>query len=328
MPEKTKESKITVVVVNWFSYDLLSRLLDNLTAKAASAERIKYFIVDNTNGADRELNQLKNRHDRVRIDSIDSRNLKGSWAHALGLNYATTRVGTLHTLVVDPDIHIFKNNWDDFLVSELKKKQAVAIGAPYPSWKLGKYHDFPSPPFFFYETLAFKDPKMDWTPFPTNPFYRIYNLLARQIVRMGLFCTRQRLAAQPNLRKTATRLEQMFGVCGPDTGWLIAAESKKRGLRVILFDDLLERMQPGTGPLFSSFAMETLANEFELFYYNNEPIVTHKYSTSGFLWKTARGRDTQFWLDAIKEIEDSVATKLTHSDLGKTAMRDALRKTR
>jgi GT2 family glycosyltransferase len=148
LSEKSKESKISVVVVNWFSYDLLSRLLDNLTAKAASADRLQYFIVDNTNGADRKLEQLKNRHDRVRIDPIDCRNLKGSWAHALGLNYATTRVDTSYSLVVDPDIHVFKKNWDEFLISELKKKRAVAIGAPYPSWKLGKYHNFSKPPLY------------------------------------------------------------------------------------------------------------------------------------------------------------------------------------
>ena len=116
---------------------------------------------------------------------------------------------------------------------------AMAIGAPYPSWKLGKYHQFPSPPFIFYKTSVLKTLGLDWSPFPKAFSPQIYNFITRQIVRMGLFCTRRRLSKYPKLRKTAKRLETIFGVCAPDTGWLIASKSKRDNLKNFLLDRII-----------------------------------------------------------------------------------------
>jgi len=77
LPKETIKHQITVVVVNWFSNNLLLRLLNNLTTKAAFPERRNFFIIDNTNGEDREIGQLKHLHKRVRIEAI-----KGFLVHA------------------------------------------------------------------------------------------------------------------------------------------------------------------------------------------------------------------------------------------------------
>jgi len=305
LPKETIKQQITVVVVNWFSNNLLLQLLDNLTAKAVFPERLHFFIVDNTNGEDREIGQLKRLYKRVHIEEIHSGNLKGSWAHAHGLNFATNRVQTPYTVVMDPDIHLFKEQWDEFLIGELVKHEAMAIGAPYPSWKLGKYHQFPSPPFIFYKTSVLKTLGLDWSPFPKAFSPQIYNFITRQIVRMGLFCTRRRLSKYPKLRKTAKRLETIFGVCAPDTGWLIASKSKRDNLRTLLFDDVQEGTSPFNQYPFST-ALDILSTEYELYQYENEPILTHKYSTNGYLWRTSFGKDTQYWLDLIRQTEEEM----------------------
>lgn len=300
---------MTVVTVSWFSSAMLARLLKNLSQKSKYSNLIQYIIVDNTNGEDHNLNALSTEDGSVRIKTIDSHNLKGSWAHAFGLNYATPQIKTPYTLVVDPDIHVFKEHWDEFLVNELEKNKAIAIGAPYPSWKLGKYHHFPSPPFLLYETSVLKELGLDWTPFSRAPLRRLYFFVCRQITRLGLFCTRQRLSQWPHLNKAAKQLEFIFGVCAPDTGWLIAANAQNKGLKSLLFAEVESRIDPFFQHSHTD-ALRTLANEFELYQYDNEPILTHKYSTSGYLWKTKHGKDHQYWLDSIQQIENGMTSSL------------------
>ena len=294
---------ITVVMVNWFSCSLISRLLRNLAAKAAQPDQLHYIVIDNTNGQDDQMEQLRLEHKAVRVKPLDSGNLRGSWAHANGLNYATPRIETAYTLIIDPDVHIFKREWDVFLIDALKNEKAIAIGAPYPSWKLGKYHDFPSPPFSFFDTSAISELGMDWTPFPHHPLQKLKNFGLRQIVRMGLICTRRRLATWPQLKKISGHLESIIGVCAPDTGWLIAANARKRGEKSVLFSEVEAR-----NSLFQRHSCATdlniLATEFELYQYGNEPILTHKYSTSGYLWRTKQGKDSEYWLDVIERIEN------------------------
>lgn len=297
------------MTVNWFSSDLLARLLSNLSKKAKYPDLVQYIIVDNTNGKDDNVYKLKLPDRSIHIKPIDNQNLTGSWAHAFGLNYATPGIKTPYTLIIDPDIHVFKQNWDEFLINELKKNHAIAIGAPYPSWKLGKYHNFPSPPFLLYETSEIKALGLDWTPFSRVPLRRLYFFLSRQIVRMGFLCTRQRLSQWPNLNKSAKQLESLFGVCAPDTGWLIAANSQNNGLKSLLFKEAEGRNIPFARYPFAN-ALHILADEFELYQYDNEPILTHKYSTSGYLWKTKRGRDHQYWLDSIQQIENGMTSFL------------------
>lgn len=298
----TNNYQITVTIVSWFSFSLLWRLLNNLSTKAACPEKLQYYIIDNTNGKDPDIGKLKQYSQQVHIEANDTGNLKGSWAHAHGLNFGTNRVQTPYTVVMDPDIHIFKENWDEFLKGELKKHQAAAIGAPYPSWKLGKYHQFPSPPFIFYETSVLKTIGLDWTPFPKGLFIRSYNFMARQIVRLGLLCTRRRLSGNPMLQKLAKRLEHVFGVCAPDTGYLIASNSQKAKLKTLLFNEV-QIGKSSLNPTSLSSCLETLATEYELYRYENESIMTHKYSTNGYLWRTSFGRDSQYWMDLIRQVE-------------------------
>ena len=305
MSNHKDQFRLTVVSVSWFSSALLARLFSNLSEKARYPDEIRYLVIDNTNGNDDHVGKLEQLDSSIHIKAIDSKNLKGSWAHAFGLDYATQTIETPYTLVIDPDIHVFKHHWDEFLVNELNKAQAVAIGAPYPFWKLGKYHNFPSPPFLLYKTSVFKTMGLDWTPFPHEPLRRLYYFMARQIVRMGLFCTRRRLSQRTNLKKIAQQLESFFGVCAPDTGWRIAAGANDNSLKSLLFEEV-DGMNTQFSQIPYAKALGVLADEFELYQYENEPILTHKYSTSGYLWKTERGRDHQYWIDAIQQIEDEM----------------------
>ena len=55
----------------------------------------------------------------VQIEAFRTGKLKGSWAHAHGLNYATNRAQTPYTVVVmGPDIHLFKEKRNDFLIGD------------------------------------------------------------------------------------------------------------------------------------------------------------------------------------------------------------------
>src|SRR5262249_5309326 len=149
-PESSRAmAAITIVSVNYKSTPYLSPLLANLKAKAADPSALSILIVDNTNGRDAEIASALAPLERARLIPFDAGPVTGSRAHAKGLDFALTQVQTEYAVIVDPDIFVFKQGWDRLCVSELEKHGAFAIGAPYPTWKVGKYHDFPSPPFCF-----------------------------------------------------------------------------------------------------------------------------------------------------------------------------------
>jgi hypothetical protein len=294
-------ANITVISVSWYSGSLLDRLIRNLVATAEHPERIRFWILDNTNGRDAELSVLRDRWNSVDVESFDCGDCKGSWAHALALNFATPIVTTPYTLVVDPDVHVFKSNWDSHLIATLRRSCAVAAGAPYAFWKLGKYHDFPSPIFSFYDTGALKNLGIDWTPFPVAWFERARNMLARQVVRGGLFFTRRRLTSSKMLLRFGRRVERSLGICAPDTGWLIAERARKLGLKAVLFKEVL----PDDSLLFGQpwkSGGEILAREFELFSDSGEIFLTHLYSSGAYVWRTDQGQEKEVWLSALENV--------------------------
>jgi len=289
---------ITIVSVNWFSTDFLIPLLNHLAEKAAAPKQLTALIVDNTNGKDTALSKLSECPIPCTILPCDSRAMKSSRAHAAALDAAMPRIQTPYCLTVDPDVHVFKKHWDQFCIAVMKSAGAVAIGAPYPNWKIGKYHDFPSPVFCFFETGKLLDLKAPWTPFGKTRLYNFRIFLIRQFARLGGLITRRRYERVPLFRMYARTMERLFGTFSQDTGWQIAEAVRQTNRRAVVFS------AAGTDTAETT-DFKNMASEYELYGFEGEPILTHKYGTGVRLWKTPRGADSRFWFDCIQQAEQT-----------------------
>ncbi len=294
--------KITIVTVNWFSADYILAMLKNLSAKAGHPENLFAAIVDNTNGQDRALGKLKKIPIKHRIYYLENRGLKGSRGHALALDFAVKKLQTEFSLIVDPDVYVFMKNWDEFCISELSKQNAIAIGAPYPVWKVGKYHDFPSPPFCFFHTHTLQNMENGWAPYGDTVFQNARIFCIRQIGRLGNRLTRKRYEKSLFLRRYAALMEKRFGVFSQDTGWKLAQEAREKGLKTIVFDSVL--------PYETNLKFENekgdflpLSKQYELFAFKHQAIMTHKYGSGGSPWMTEFGNDEIYWRNCIQRIE-------------------------
>ncbi len=281
--------RITVVVVSWHSAALISALRDNLRARARHPESLRFLLIDNTDGKDGDLEALST-HPDVVLRRTDPGGLVGSRGHAWGLNVAMGELAAPYTLIVDPDVCLFIDDWDERLPARLREREAIAIGAPYPFWKLGKYHDFPSPPFALFDTAALLALEPDWTPFSSHPLRRGVDFVGRLIVRLHRLGTRARLARSTRLRAVTRRLERFVGVCARDTGWRIARAARDRGARAICFPEIME-----SSALLDGFdtipELRELATHYELFFDEGRPALAHRYSTGSYFWSTPRSRD-------------------------------------
>jgi len=295
---------ITIATVNWNCAKLIEKLLYNLREKASHPDKIKAVVVDNTNGADISIERLKNASTACNIHTSDTMGLSGSRAHANALNLIMEKLDTEFTLVIDPDVYVFKKGWDDFCISQLNNSDHVAIGAPYPSWKVGKYHNFPSPFFCFFRTQTIRELRSSWEPFSKNFFGLLGKFMARQVGRLGPLVTRKTYTRYEPIRCYSAFTEKILGVFAPDTGWRIAEKAKKQGLQSILFKAMLPQNVNST-PDAKGRALIDLASQYELFFYDDEPVLTHKYGSSNWPWKTKFGHDENFWRECIKEIEEN-----------------------
>jgi hypothetical protein len=291
---------ITIVSVSWRSASYLEPLLANLRAKAHNARRVKVTIVDNTGGQDQSLSRLSD----VEVVSFTPGVRNGSRAHARALDFAMPFIQTEYGLVVDPDVHVFRTGWDSLFVSTLERRGAFAIGAPYPGWKIGKYHDLPSPPFFFFRTERLRQLGASWAPFGPTRLADIRAFVLRQIGRIGRSLTRTRYEQSTVLRNYASWVERRFGVFDADTGWRIARAAGAEGQVSILFDVVV-----AGSPCFhsGSDAFQKLAQEYELYTYEGRPVLTHKYGSAAVPWRTRRGEDMAFWRDCISRLERELA---------------------
>lgn len=289
---------ITIILVNWFSADYIDALIHNLCTHSAAPERLQFLILDNTNGQDTALRALNDKYPNLDIRPVSPSPLKSSKAHAFALNYAMSVLATRYGLVCDPDIHVFRPRWDAFLIDLLRSTDAVAAGAPYPEWKTGKYHDFPSPPFCFFDTQKLKNLCTDWSPFSPTPIGFMWKFLVRQVGRLGLVVSRHTYQKYHILRRYSAWAERTLGVFAPDTGWKIARAAREKGARSIVFDAIM----PDNPVLKKQARAEIfieLACHYELFFFDNEPFVVHKYGSQGLLWKTRYSNDRAFWENRI-----------------------------
>ncbi len=301
---------ITIVTVNWHSTSWIRRLLHNLLRRSSGDHALRPLILDNTNGADSDLANIDPSGMACRIQPIDCRELTGSKAHAFALNTAMNMVETEFVLVVDPDVHVFAAGWDCLCIESLNQSNAWAIGAPYPRWKVGKYHDFPSPVFcFFCRDLATHIP-MDWRPYNDCLGCNAGVFVLRQLGRLGGWLNRRRYEHSPAARSYARFAERTLGTFSRDTGWRIAHAARQRKLAPILFEDILPQatasLDAPADPVWAE-----LAGEFELFACDNRPILVHRYGTGGRPWRTPKGNDESFWLACIDKAEAMIqGTKL------------------
>lgn len=292
---------VTVVIVNWYSSELISELISNLDKKAYVPNSISYLIIDNTNGSDDKLRKLRFQISNIRIKINDGIGLQRSVAHALGLNRAMVFLDTPYTLVVDPDVHVFQDEWERVCIQRLRDHNIVAIGAPYPSWKLGKIHNFPSPVFMFIKTEDLLRVDTDWYPFPPKT-RRIYNFFIRKVLRLGIVCSKDRLDKYEKLRLFSSWFEEKIGVCSPDTGWLIVNRIKELNKESIQFDAVYSS-DPRVVAHSKSKILQELSNNYELYLYDKEPFLTHKYTSDVFHWKTRKGMDKTYWQECISAFE-------------------------
>ena len=145
------EKKITVLSVSYFSAFHLNRLFNNLTAKADNPETLQFLVVDNTNGEDSDLHSYFVPGLDIQFISNSGKGYQRSVSHAGALDIGLKNSETEFILIVDPDVHVFKAGWDTFCLNRIAENDSSVIGAPYPAWKLGKVHDYPSVVFMFFQ---------------------------------------------------------------------------------------------------------------------------------------------------------------------------------
>lgn len=294
--------KITILTVSWYSTELLQRLLNNLSSKAAKPQDIDILVVDNTNGRDKSLGELNIPGVNLSIIHNDPGNLKGLYAHSHGLNSGFAQLESEFVLTVDPDIYVFKQNWDSFLLEIITSKDIDSAGTGYPPWWLGTYHNFPSPIFCMAKTQSLKNTCADWSPPQVDIIVKIRNFLIRQLLRGCFIFNRRQLTRHRFLRKITKSMERALPICTLDTGYQL---SRKKNLKSIIFESLY----PDEIPLTVNNRKKTrechreLAEHFEFYCYENEPVLTHQYGSQNFLLKTAEGRNRDYWLNLIEKIE-------------------------
>jgi len=291
-----KNKNISIVIVSWYSSTHILRLIKNLYINSKNKENIFFIIVDNTNGNDQKLStDIKSVNNIYNIKLIyNSPNYnQRSVSHASGLDRAMNHINGYYTLIIDPDTYIFKKNWDLFCIKKLNDIN-IAIGAPYPLWKLGKVHDFPSPVFFFSKTNWILNENTTWYPFPNN-YKRIFNFFTRKIVRLFGFSSRKRLSSSIILNNISKNLEKLFGISSPDTGNNFYIKSKKEKLNSIVFKsyNLIKNQKNLSEKIIK------LSNEFELYFYDDVPFLTHQYSSNIFYYKI--GSKDEDWTKYINE---------------------------
>ena len=290
---------ITIISVSYKSGIHLRRLFKNLYDKAENKQKLKFLVIDNTNGADQELNTLLPKDLNISIVKNDGSSSQRSISHASGLDVGLKQSRTEYSLIIDPDVHVFKSYWDSLCLSYLDGSKNLVIGAPYPDWKLGKVHDYPSVVFMFFRTQELIGLNKSFQPFPA-PLKRLKNSLFRKVTRLGFIASKSRLNKSQFLRIITTYLEKLFGITSPDTGNDIIEAIRNKEYESINFEACLVHQ---LGSFNTNSYHDNMAREFELYYQGDDPFMTHMYGSGVFHWKTVRGSDAQYWQELIENIE-------------------------
>jgi hypothetical protein len=290
---------ITIGTVNWHSFAYLEQLFKNLLDKAHRPDRLRFLIVDNTGGKDNNLQKLKNIFQNITIINNDPGSLKGSPAHAHGLNVVMKNIKNPFALILDPDVHIFKKDWDDFLTALINQNDIFAIGVSFPPWQLGMYHNFPNPVFCFFKTKQYLEFSPDWSAYDVNKLVLYWDFIRRNILRLGIFIGRKKIENSKPIRAIWTRFEKIIGLCSRDTGWRRAQKAKKARIKTIIFQPRIV----SSNEFKPDDPYSMIAKYFELYCYQNELILTHKYSTNSLVFKTGKSDNQDLWKKCVEQIE-------------------------
>lgn len=290
---------ITILSVSFYSSSHLKRLFNNFLLKTSQIENIKFLIIDNTDGKDRSLYAVFDNHNQIRILKYKNRFKQRSLSHASALDFGLGHVDTIFTLIVDPDVHIFYKSWDQFCLKRMKENCPTVIGAPYPKWKLGKVHEYPSVIFMFFKTGLVQSFGKTFHPFP-KPYKKLYNSIMRKFVRLGGLANKSRLCKSKKLRLICEWLEKRTGVTSPDTGREIIRQFKKNKFRTVVFSSPCEQ---DIG-IQDKQELKLLAKDFEIYTYNDKPFLSHMYSSGVYHWRSKRSSDFNYWLSLIKKFEN------------------------
>ena len=293
------KENITILSVSFNSSNHLKRLIDNILLKASRLKNLKFLIIDNTGGKDRSLYSVFKNLRQVRILKNKNSFKQRSISHASALDFGLRHVDTDFTLIVDPDIHIFYKNWDEFCIKNMKDNHLTVIGAPYPQWKLGKVHDYPSVIFMFFKTSLVQSFGKTFHPFP-KPYERLYNSLMRKFVRLGGIANKSRLGKSKKLRLICEWLETKTGVTSPDTGREIIRAFSKNNFRTIVFSSPYEQDYNSK----NKKDLKLLAKDFEIYTLKDKPFLSHMYSSGVYHWRSKRSLNLSYWLSLIKKIEN------------------------
>ena len=106
--------------------------------KAGNPQALQFVVVDNTNGQDEELKGLFSKDLEIQFVMNDGLGLQRSISHANALDHGIKNCKTDFTLIIDPDVHVFKQDWDNSCIDKMNQFDKMVIGAPYPEWKLEK----------------------------------------------------------------------------------------------------------------------------------------------------------------------------------------------
>jgi len=297
--------KITVLTVNWYSSDLLNNMLSSVFNKAKYPKDISVLIIDNTFGRDDALCNLENKFSSVKIIPCDPRDEKGLNAHAIALNFGFQKIKTPYLLIIDPDVFIFKRDWDFFLKKIISEKKVSAIGTAYPRWWLGTYHNFPSPVFFFASMKELKKIKPDWLPLEAGLFKIAINGLFRNFLR-AFFCFRRKyLEKFPLLRACAFFLEEKIPLCSYDTGSKLASFAKNNFIESECFNAVFhDEMDNVVNHNNKLDVLNEISKYFELYEYSGELMLTHQYGSQNLFLRTDKGSDSNYWRELIEKMEN------------------------
>lgn len=277
-PTEAHQPKITVISASYYESGLLRGLIENLVATAES-RALSFLLCDNTNGADVELQALAS--DTVRVLPLDQGKAVMSRRHGSALTQGFAQVDSELCVVVDADCRVLCRGWDR-RCQEALRDGCVAVGAPFPPWKLGKYHDYPGPHFAFFRTAAIRQAGGDWRPDADGVVASVRDFLLRQLLLMAYCADAWVLDRDPRHHQLAARVERWLGVISKDTGWRIARGVRERRWRAEVFEPL--RSHGDVRALVRSAhdraVLGRLADEFELYVWNGQPMVTHCSRTS------------------------------------------------